>query len=473
LQCDSYYYLQLSTNILGTNILTWDGIRLPLYPGFLAFLQYVFFGKPFISSISWSSLVVPEFIDTIKNLATTQVPYSFGATVAYIQFLLSIFSGIFLLSVLYKLLRNKMSIFIICFLLLLNPYIALYDNYIMTDSIANSLFLIYLTLILRNFFIKEDCSCKCIFLHGFIGALSILTRPNYLVTVVVLAFLFLILLKNGRKKFLRLIMHFLGLGLSMVLWMTMVYFNTGYFTLMTITGYQSTQLVYNMWNYADDKDIVLKNIMLNKYYEVAKGDKGAEHSADYIWGVWNELSENIHKMPFAKKTDKFAKSVDLSNYLDKVSKKIIYAHPALILKNSGHTLVRTFFEFDCQDYPWEYFTGHYCCVFPLDHRAIAKSQFLYNIHKTIVVSYLYFVRIFYGFILVCAPFILLFFLFDRKKTINKNASLLIACTASLLASTFFTLLFNVPHMRYFIPMWDLCAIIVFSFFTFVTSRSDK
>jgi len=261
-----------------------DGARTPLYPLLLGFVQALA-GVPAISSLHPTA----------------------GHILVFLQSLLGVISCCLLHSMLTMLqVRPRIALAASLFYAVLYAP-PMYEQAVLTESLS----LFFLVLVA---WLVIDLSCRihrgervapAAMITGFVLGCSILARPENVIVALAICLVGLIvavrayLLPGGR----RLADEVVKSGVLIVVcvaplvlgWMTINYLGVGQFRLTTMTGWQMSQAVYNLWDKVDPEDRVLGDILSRSYARRGEGNRGDRR--DHFWLAFDELTRRSHELP--------------------------------------------------------------------------------------------------------------------------------------------------------------------------------
>jgi hypothetical protein len=78
-------------------------------------------------------------------------------------------------------------------------------------------------------------------------------------------------------------------------WMTVNFIGLGQFRLTTMTGWQRSQAVYNLWDKVEPEDRVLGDILSRSYARRGEGNRGDRR--DHFWLAYDELTTRNRDLP--------------------------------------------------------------------------------------------------------------------------------------------------------------------------------
>lgn len=263
-----------------------DGARTPLYPLLLGFVQTLA-GVPAISSLHPTA----------------------GQILVLLQSAMGVIACVMLHSSL-RLLEVRPRIALpsaLFFCILYAP--PMYEQAVLTESL--SLFclvlLAWLAVVLFHRIHQGLAVTSIAIATGAILGCSILARPENVIIALAMCMIGLVVtlrihfLPDARRLTATTVKSYALIALTaapLVLgWMTVNYIGLGQFRLTTMTGWQMSQAVYNLWDKVDPEDRALGNILSRSYERRAEGNRGDRR--DHFWLAFDELTTHSRDLPLA------------------------------------------------------------------------------------------------------------------------------------------------------------------------------
>lgn len=261
-----------------------DGARTPMYPLVLGLVQTLA-GVPAISSLHPAAGYILVVFQSLLGVTSCLLVYS-CLTKLRIRPRLALISSLF-------------------FAALYAP--AMYEQAVLTESLSLfSLVLVSWLVIELNLRISRgNRTTRLSMIAGATIGFAILVRPENLIVAlsICLVNLFVALptLRTAGKiassrTLLKSTAILIVCAAPFVLgWMTINYIGLGQFRLTTMTGWQRSQAVYNLWDKVEPEDRVLGDILSRSYARRSEGSRGDRR--DHFWLAYDELTTRNRDLP--------------------------------------------------------------------------------------------------------------------------------------------------------------------------------
>ncbi len=346
-----------------------DGARTPLYPLLLGFVQTLA-GVPAISSLHPTGGIILVLLQSAMGVLACVLLHS----------------SLRLLEV-----RPRIALVGALFLCILYAP-PMYEQAVLTESL--SLF----CLVLLAWLAIDLCRrishglgvTKIAIATGALLGCSILARPENVIVAIAMCMVGVLVamrayfIPNGHRltapaaKSCALIL--LTAAPFVLGWMTVNYIGLGQFRLTTMTGWQMSQAVYNLWDKVDPEDHALGNILSRSYERRSEGNRGDRR--DHFWLAFDELTTHSRDLPldnfkpiipqngigawlysFPRETSRvythrftagasirptvtLTTPNNVGDYIGVVSRKLMRRYPGIWLRNASTSFLMTFnFEY--------------------------------------------------------------------------------------------------------------------------------
>ena len=261
-----------------------DGARTPLYPLLLGFVQTLA-GVPAISSLDPIAGQILVFLQSAMGITTCVMMHS-----------------------LLRMLGVRPRIAVVSALFFCTLYAPpMYEQAVLTESL--SLFcLVLLAWLTINLFRRINLGLRVAPIPIAIGAAlgcAVLARPENVIVALAMCVVGSIVavrifsLPNARRLTRTVAKSCALIAITaapLVLgWMTVNYLGLGQFRLTTMTGWQRSQAVYNLWDKVEPEDRALGKILSRSYERRAEGDRGDRR--DHFWLAFDELTTHSRDLP--------------------------------------------------------------------------------------------------------------------------------------------------------------------------------
>ena len=267
-----------------------DGARTPMYPLLLGLVQTLA-GVPAISSLHPAAGYILVAVQSLLGVISCLLVYS-CLTKLQIRPLLALFSSLF-------------------FAALYAP--AMYEQAVLTESLSLfSLVLVAWLVVELNLRISQETRITGLsMIAGAVIGCAILVRPENLIValsiclinmLVALAILRTPVRTASARALVKSSAILILCAAPFVLgWMTVNFIGLGQFRLTTMTGWQRSQTVYNLWDKVEPADRVLGDILSRSYARRGEGNRGDRR--DHFWLAYDELTTRNRDLPL----DQYAK----------------------------------------------------------------------------------------------------------------------------------------------------------------------
>ena len=317
-----------------------NGERTPVYPLFLGLVQWIARVPPAVR-ISSRALYITAFLQSALGLITVCLVY-YTLRVLQVRKSIALTTGLY-----FSLLAGT----------------CLFERTILTQSL--SLFFLVLGASLFTKVMDKVASGETpialIAVAGVVFSLAALLRPENLVFVTTMLIVTSLLCCRAQPTNANLASS-LGITCGVVLlilvpmilaWMTWNYVSIGEFRVSSLTGWNRSKTVYNLFDRVDSEDRVLGQILSASYHD---RNKNGTIVRDHVWAADDELVQRSSEMPLVNPYahpskvllrlgeiahNKFGMrytytqilEVSIGDYVGNVSWKLITKYPAAYLQN--------------------------------------------------------------------------------------------------------------------------------------------
>lgn len=295
-----------------------DGLRLPGYPIFLGFAQWLA-GSP------------PQM----------RLTYASAEIAVWLQQLAGVGAVILLYLVFQSLGVSRRVAFWGAMVFALQAGVCLFEMYLLPLALTSYLLIAALWLFTSS--VSRAVNGQSSYIHavgsGLTFSIAALTRAEVAVFLAVLISVWAVvsLLYRRRVEFTALRPALLTVTASalplLVGWMSYNAINLGQFTLTTATSYNATSTVYNLFDRVEKEDRVFGQIMV-KYYR-------GPTRIDFINDASPELLAHASEMPLEHRRP-WSRNADLFAYAGQVSRRLQWRYPRTYLSNAAQSFGRTF-----------------------------------------------------------------------------------------------------------------------------------